>query len=86
MAALAPPAPRTWALHPRWWWFPAGMALLTVALLVWFFVALNGVSPLYEYRLTTPTDAMRLVNDEGWRVSERVRMTDQAVYVYRRRP
>ena len=46
---------------------------------------ISAPSPLYEYRLVTPAEAMQLVNTEGWRVSERIRMTDQAVYVYRRR-
>src|SRR5262245_5250593 len=37
----------------------------------------------YEYRLVSPAEAMPMVNEQGWRVSERVPMTDQAVYLYR---
>jgi hypothetical protein len=84
--ATAQPNRLVWPLRPRWWWFPVVSLALTVALLVWFYVALGALGPIYEYRLVTPPEAIRLVNDEGWRVSERVRMTDQAVYIYRKRP
>jgi len=73
-----------WALRPRGWWMVVGML---GALVAWI-IFLNAILPsgsLYEYRLVTPTEAIRLVNEDGWRVSERVRMTDQAVYLYRRR-
>jgi hypothetical protein len=39
-----------------------------------------------EYRLVPPTEAMRLVNEEGWRVSEGVPSTDSAYYLYLRQP
>jgi hypothetical protein len=41
--------------------------------------------PRYEYRLVTPSEAMHLVNDEGWRVSERIGMTEPAECLYRAR-
>ena len=69
----------------RWWWLLVASFVVTVVLFVAVIVLSSGPSPLYEYRLVAPSDAIRMVNDEGWQVSERVRMTDQAVYIYRRR-
>jgi hypothetical protein len=40
-----------------------------------------GIIPHYEYRLVTPAEAIPMVNEQGRRVSERIRMTDQAVYL-----
>jgi hypothetical protein len=64
----------------------AAVVVLSVAGGVLFGMALLDISQArYEYRLVTPTEAIRLVNDEGWRVSEHIRMTQQAVYLYRTR-
>ena len=71
-----------------WLSFPAFMLVLSIILSVWLMVATMSTpspSPSYEYRLVTPAEAMQLVNNEGWRVSERIRMTDAAVYIYHKR-
>lgn len=75
-----------WILRPRWWWIIPGAAMLLMGEVVGLNALLDAelVQPTYEYRLVTPQDAMRMVNEEGWRVSERIRMTDSAVYLYRR--
>jgi hypothetical protein len=76
---------RAISIMGRFWWVPwLGFWVIALALWVWC-MFLIPPSPLYEYRLVTPAEAMRLVNDEGWEVSQRVRMTDQAVYIYHRR-
>lgn len=77
---------------PRWSWATWVIIVLNVFTysLMFAVTILAGQSiglihvPQTEYRLVSPNEAMELVNNEGWRVSDRVRMTDQAVYVYRR--
>jgi hypothetical protein len=65
-----------------------GALLIYIGLLGLMFHGIDSlmdarVIPHYEYRLVTPAEAMPMVNEQGWRVSERIRMTDQAVYLYR---
>jgi hypothetical protein len=64
-------------------WLLVSLALSAALLYVTFTLPSN---PRYEYRVVTPAEAMMMVNEQGWRVSERVRMTDQAVYAYRKLP
>lgn len=71
---------KIWGVH---WRTLLGGALIYVGLMGAMFKGIDAIMPKTEYRLVAPAEAMRMVNEDGWRVSERIRMTDQAVYLYR---